>query len=37
MWSGLETGRLGFRVFDLAVNGKYVDFDVKAALFAFQD
>ncbi len=34
MWYGFENGRAGFRAFDLAVNGKYVDFDVKAALFA---
>jgi RNA ligase (TIGR02306 family) len=34
MWYGLENGRYGFRAFDLSVNGKYVDFDVKASLFA---
>jgi RNA ligase (TIGR02306 family) len=33
MWYGLENGRVGFRAFDLAVNGKYVDFDVKQTLF----
>jgi RNA ligase (TIGR02306 family) len=31
---GLEPGRRGFRAFDLAVNGRYLDFDVKAALLA---
>src|SRR4029079_4519350 len=30
---GLKAGR-AFRAFDLAVNGRYVDYDVKAALFA---
>jgi RNA ligase (TIGR02306 family) len=33
MWYGLENGRFAFRAFDLAVNGKYVDFDAKVALF----
>jgi RNA ligase (TIGR02306 family) len=33
MWYGFENGRSGFRAFDLAVHGKYVDFDVKTALF----
>jgi hypothetical protein len=33
LWYGLENGRFGFRAFDLAGNGKYVDFDVKLALF----
>jgi RNA ligase (TIGR02306 family) len=33
MWYGLENGRYAFRAFDLAVNGKYVDFDLKAELF----
>jgi RNA ligase (TIGR02306 family) len=33
MWYGLENGRVAFRAFDLAVNGRYVDFDVKKALF----
>jgi RNA ligase (TIGR02306 family) len=33
MWYGLENGRFDFRAFDLAVDGKYLDFDVKAALF----
>jgi RNA ligase (TIGR02306 family) len=34
MWYGLENGKFAFRAFDLSVNGKYVDFDVKAELFA---
>ena len=34
MWYGHENGRFGFRAFDLAVNGTYVDFDRKTALFA---
>jgi RNA ligase (TIGR02306 family) len=34
LWYGLENGRFGFRAFDLAVNGRYLDFDVKAALLA---
>ena len=34
MWYGHENGRFGFRAFDLAVNGTYVDFDRKAELFA---
>jgi RNA ligase (TIGR02306 family) len=33
MWYGLENGRFAFRAFDLAVDGKYLDFDVKTALF----
>jgi RNA ligase (TIGR02306 family) len=33
-WYGLENGRYALRAFDLSVNGKYVDFDAKAALFA---
>jgi RNA ligase (TIGR02306 family) len=33
MWYGLENGRYAFRAFDLAVDGKYVDFDTKVALF----
>ena len=33
MWYGFENGRIGFRAFDLAVNGRYVDFDEKTALF----
>ncbi len=33
-WYGLENGRFGFRAFDLSVDGKYVDFDAKTALFA---
>jgi RNA ligase (TIGR02306 family) len=33
MWYGLEN-RFGFRAFDLAVNGRYVDFDIKEELFA---
>jgi RNA ligase (TIGR02306 family) len=32
LWYGLEKGRCDFRAFDLAVNGKYLDFDVKVAL-----
>ncbi len=34
MWYGLGNGRYSFRAFDVAVNGKYLDFDVKAELFA---
>jgi RNA ligase (TIGR02306 family) len=34
MWYGLENGRFGFRAFDLAVNGKFVGFDVKQELCA---
>lgn len=34
MWYGLENGRFSFQAFDLAVNGHYVDFDVKQGLFA---
>jgi RNA ligase (TIGR02306 family) len=33
MWYGLENGRYSFRAFDLAVNGRYLDFDVKVELF----
>jgi RNA ligase (TIGR02306 family) len=33
VWYGLENGQLGFRAFDLAVDGRYLDFDDKAALF----
>jgi RNA ligase (TIGR02306 family) len=29
---GFENGRFAFRVFDIAVDGKYLDFDVKTAL-----
>ncbi len=31
---GLAAGAKGFRAFDVAVDGKYLDFDEKAALFA---
>jgi RNA ligase (TIGR02306 family) len=34
MWYGLENGNFALRAFDLAVNGKYLDFDVKAELCA---
>ncbi len=33
MWYGLENGRFAFCAFDLAVDGKYLDFDVKTTLF----
>jgi RNA ligase (TIGR02306 family) len=33
MWYGLENGRFDFRAFDLAVDGKYLDFDRKVELF----
>jgi RNA ligase (TIGR02306 family) len=33
IWYGLENGRVAFRAFDLAVDGKYLDFDAKVALF----
>jgi RNA ligase (TIGR02306 family) len=33
MWYGLENGRTSFQAFDLAVSGKYLDFDEKVALF----
>ena len=31
---GLNNGAKSFRAFDIAVNGKYLDFDEKGALFA---
>jgi hypothetical protein len=34
LWYGLENGRFALRAFDLAVNGRYLDVDVKTALFA---
>jgi RNA ligase (TIGR02306 family) len=33
MWYGMSNGRFSFRAFDLAINGKYLDFDVKVDLF----
>ena len=33
LWYGLENGRFAFRAFDVAVDGRYVDFDVKLVLF----
>jgi RNA ligase (TIGR02306 family) len=33
LWYGLENGRFDLRAFDLAVNGKYLDLDVKVELF----
>jgi RNA ligase (TIGR02306 family) len=33
MWYGLENGRFAFRAFDLAVDGRYLDFDAKVELF----
>jgi RNA ligase (TIGR02306 family) len=33
LWYGLDNGRFSFRAFDVAVDGRYLDFDVKRALF----
>jgi RNA ligase (TIGR02306 family) len=33
IWYGLENGRFGFRVFDVTVNGRYLDYDDKVELF----
>jgi RNA ligase (TIGR02306 family) len=33
MWYGLDNGRFALRAFDLAIDGKFVDFDDKTALF----
>jgi RNA ligase (TIGR02306 family) len=33
MWYGMENGRFSFRAFDLAINGRYVDYDLKVELF----
>lgn len=34
MWYGFQNGRFGFLAFDVTLNGKYLDFDVKMEAFS---